>query len=500
MNKNYNHLCAQEARLYRLNHLQEISSWDQATLMSKKGGRSRAEALAELSGIIHDINSNPKVEDWLKKASKEKLDFVQECNLREMKRKWKRKKAVPTALVMKKRIAASLCENEWRVQRPANDWNNFLRNFKPLVELCLEEADYLSDALSISPYEALMDGYEPGLTEKKIDEVFGDLKTWLPTLIKKVVKKQRKEFVLDLEGPFPTKKQKSLCLEIMALLGFDFASGRLDISTHPFCGGVPDDVRITTRFDKNSLLEPLFGTIHETGHARYEQNLPKEFINMPVGQSRSMSIHESQSLFFEMQLGCHPLFLKKISELIVKTFGYQDAFSHDNLAKLVSRVKPSMIRVDADEVTYPAHILIRYEIERMLIKKEMIPEDIPSMWDEKMNFFLGINSEGNFKDGVLQDIHWPEGLFGYFPCYTLGAMYAAQWYKILETKFGKDSIDRQVYEGNFENIFTWLRGNIWHLGSIYETAELTKRASGGEDLNTSHYKKHLESRYLYSNL
>jgi carboxypeptidase Taq len=288
-------------------------------------------------------------------------------------------------------------------------------------------------------------------------------------------------------------QQRALCEAVMKLLGFDFAGGRLDVSTHPFCGGVPEDVRMTTRFREDEFLGSLMGTVHETGHGRYEQNLPRELLGQPVAEARSMALHESQSLSFEMQLGSHPGFIQHLAPLVVQAFGEQPAFAPANLAKLLTRVKPGFIRVDADEVTYPAHIILRYEIEKLLIEGEIEIEDVPALWDARMHELLGLDTRGNFKDGPMQDVHWPEALFGYFPCYSLGAMYAAQWFAAMRRAM--PDLDARIVRGELGAVFDWLRENIWSQASRWTTDELARRASS-EPLNPAHFKAHLERRYL----
>jgi carboxypeptidase Taq len=287
--------------------------------------------------------------------------------------------------------------------------------------------------------------------------------------------------------------QRALCDRVMRLLGFDFEAGRLDVSTHPFCGGVPEDVRMTTRFAEHEFLGSLMGTVHETGHGRYEQNRPRDLLGQPVSLARSMAIHESQSLSFEMQLGSHPGFVALLAPMIREAFGDQPAFAPDNLQRLLTRVRPGLIRVDADEVTYPAHIILRYEIERPLIEGEIEPEDVPALWDGKMQELLGLDTRGNYKDGPLQDVHWPEGLFGYFPCYSLGAMYAAQWFAAMRRQM--PDLDARIARGELSAVFDWLRDHIWIQASRWTTDELALRASG-EALNPAHFRAHLQARYL----
>jgi len=294
-------------------------------------------------------------------------------------------------------------------------------------------------------------------------------------------------------GPFPEAAQRALNREVMALLGFDFEAGRLDESAHPFSGGVPEDVRLTTRYSEDDFARSLLGTIHETGHARYEQNLPRDWLGQPLGTARSYGIHESQSLSCEMQLARSRPFVGLLVPLLKKHFGDQPAFDADNIYRLWTRVKPGFIRVDADEVTYPAHVILRYEIERPLIEGEIEPEDIPALWAEKMQALLGLDTTGNHKDGCLQDVHWTEGAFGYFPSYTLGAMYAAQWFAVIRR--ATPDLDARIAAGELAPVFDWQREFIWSQGCRWTTPELVQRASG-EALNPAHFQAHLRRRYL----
>jgi carboxypeptidase Taq len=279
----------------------------------------------------------------------------------------------------------------------------------------------------------------------------------------------------------------------MGLLGFDFEAGRLDISLHPFCGGVPQDVRVTTRYNTATFAPSLMGIIHETGHARYEQCLPRDTLYLPVGRARSMGIHESQSLSFEMQLARNPAFLQLIAPLVKKQLGDQAAFDAANLARMITRVHRGFIRVDADELTYPAHVILRFEIERALISGEIEAEDIPALWAAKMQDYLGVDVAGNYENGCMQDIHWPMGMFGYFPSYTLGAMYAAQYFATIRKL--RPDMDACIAGGDLSPVMNWLDANIWSQASRWFTDALVTRATG-EPLNAKHFRQHLETRYL----
>ena len=385
------------------------------------------------------------------------------------------------------------CEHAWQTQRPANDWAGFLENFREVLRLAREEAKYRADASGLAPYDALLDQYEPGMTSAELDRVFGALQTWLPDLVRRVTERQASARAEAPTGPFPKAAQRALSLEVMKLLGFDFDAGRLDESAHPFSGGVPEDTRLTTRYREDDFPQALMGTVHETGHGRYEQNLPRDWLRQPIALARSMAVHESQSLSFEMQLGRSRAFIDLLAPRLVAAFGAAAAFDAGNLYRLMTRVKPGFIRVEADELTYPAHVILRYGIERPLIEGSIAAEDIPALWDVAMASLLGLDTRDNYRNGCMQDVHWGAGLFGYFPCYTLGAMYAAQWFAAIRRAM--PDLDTRIAGGDLAPVFDWLRDNIWLQASRWPTAELTRRASG-EALEPSHFRRHLESRYL----
>lgn len=298
-----------------------------------------------------------------------------------------------------------------------------------------------------------------------------------------------------LKGEFPVERQRELGLEIMKTLGFDFDHGRLDVSHHPFCGGVPDDVRITTRYQTSTFVTSLMGVVHETGHAMYEQGLPVDWRSQPVGRALSAGTHESQSLLMEMQAGRTKEFLEYLAPVAREMFGADDmnpAWSVDNLHKLYTRVQPGFIRVDADEVTYPLHIILRYEIEKQLIEGKLEVQHIPEIWDEKMQQYLNLSTKGNYADGCLQDVHWSAGLFGYFPTYTLGAMTAAQLFSSARDQVPE--LLNEIGSGNFAPLLAWLRENIHAKGKFLNFNELMSAATGCE-LDVDYFKSHLKNRY-----
>lgn len=493
----YDALVRRSRQIYHLSHLQHLGRWDQSTYMPEHGNEARGASLAELGAVIHELRTQEGWVEELARAEQEPLSEWQRANWRELSRQWRLANALPAELVERRQLVTMRCEHAWRRQRPANDWAGFLPAFREVLAVAREEAAVLAPLLEVSPYEALMDAFEPGMRCATVDRVFADLRGWLPDLVEKALvyqgRRDAAQAMVMPQGPFAEPDQRALCESAMRLLGFDFDAGRLDVSAHPFCGGVPEDVRMTTRFSSDDFLGSLLGTIHETGHGRYEQSLPREHLGQPVAEARSMAVHESQSLSFEMQLARHPAFASVLSPLVRHHLGEQAAFAPANLHRLMTRVEKGLIRVDADEVTYPAHILLRYGIERPLIDGEIEPEDIPALWDEGMSELLGLDTRGNFKDGPLQDVHWPAGLFGYFPSYTLGAMLAAQWFAAL-SRDRPDWPDRLV-QGDLSPVFEFLRERVWAQASRWTTEELIVRGTG-EPLNPEHFRRHLERRYL----
>jgi carboxypeptidase Taq len=362
-----------------------------------------------------------------------------------------------------------------------------------ILRLTREVAEVKSQALGVLPYDALLDQYEPDGRSAAIDTIFDDLESFLPGFLTQAVARQRPAPARP-SGPFPADRQKALGLRMMETLGFDFDHGRLDVSHHPFCGGTGDDVRVTTRYDETDFVKSLMGVLHETGHALYERGLPVEWRCQPVGRARSMSLHESQSLLMEMQACRSREFLSFAAPLMAEAFAASGRAGWDaeTLYAINVRVDPGFIRVDADEVTYPAHVILRYRLEKQLIAGEMEAADLPTAWNSGMRDLLGLVPPDD-RFGCLQDIHWYDGAFGYFPTYTLGAMTAAQLFDAA-VKAVPD-VRSRVGEGDFRPLLAWLRKNIHGQGSLLATDDLLTKATG-RPLDTSVFKHHLMQRYL----
>jgi carboxypeptidase Taq len=487
-----------EARFGRLGAVGEAISvlhWDGAAMMPDGGADARAEQLAALKLVCHEMLTDPALPDLFAAADEQNdLDHWQRGNLREMRRDWLHATALPPDLVEAFSKACSACDMTWRSARKANDFAAVLPLLREVLRLVQEVAAAKAARLGKTPYEALLDAYEPDGSTAEIDRLFDPLADILPGLIDGALARQAsRPTPIAPEGPFPIEAQRRAGLALMEKLGFDFAHGRLDISLHPFCGGTPDDVRITTRYDEADFGRALMGVLHETGHALYERGLPAAWRRQPVGASRGMSLHESQSLLIEMQVCRSRDFLEFAAPILRDVFGGQGpAWDADNLYRLNTRVARGLIRVDADEVTYPAHVILRYRLERALIAGDLDLAELPGAWAAGMKDLIGTVPPDD-RDGCLQDTHWYDGAFGYFPTYTMGAMTAAQLYDV--AKRADPGIEPGIAHGDFAPLLAWLRPNVHNKASLYSTREIITQATG-RPLDAGVYEGHLRRRYL----
>ena len=470
--------------------------WDWATMMPPGGAEARAAQLAELALVRHEALTHATVAGLLDRAEAEDdtLDEWQRANLVAMRRRWREATALPADLVRALSEAASRCEMVWREARPASDFAAFALAFAPLLDLVREKAAALGGALGCAPYDALIDTHEPGLRTAVIDPLFDDLAGFLPAFLGEAREKQASAGALPPPVPAPVAAQEALARRLMGALGFDFERGRLDTSLHPFCGGSVGDVRITTRYDEADILSGLMGVLHETGHALYEAGLPEDWRYQPAGQAAGMALHESQSLLIEMQACRSRPFMRFLAPLMREQLGdgAADGADAESLHRRAIHVEPGYIRVDADEVTYPAHVMLRYRLERALIANDLAVDEIPGAWAEIHEALLGIRPESH-AEGCLQDIHWSLGELGYFPSYTVGALMAAQLFDAA----ARDEPDLwpAIERGDFSPLLAWLRERVHRFGSLHEGRALLERATGAP-LGTAVFKAHLQRRYL----
>lgn len=472
-----------------------VLHWDMSTMMPEGGAEARGEQLALLKTLAHEAVTQPEIPDLLEQAESEASDPWEVANLREMRRDWVHAAAVPTDLVEAIARAESTCEMAWRQARTNADFAQVKPHLATLLGLVRQSGQAKAEKLGVSVYDALLDQYEPDGRSAEIDAVFADMEAFLPDFLARALEAQARHPQPRLPaGPFPAETQRAVGVEFMKALGFDFAHGRLDVTFHPFCGGYPEDVRITTRYDEADFTSALMGVLHETGHAQYDRGLPGgRWRHQPVGRARGMQIHESQSLLMEMQACRSPEFARWSAPVLKAAFaGDGPEWDAQNLYRLGIRVKPDFIRVDADEVTYPAHVIIRYHLEKDLIEGRLDLSDLPAAWNAGYRRLLGITPPDD-RLGCLQDIHWFCGSWGYFPTYTLGAMTAAQLFDA--AKKADAAILPGIGQGDFAPLLAWLRANVHGKASSLSTRELLVQSSG-RPLDTAVFKTHLETRYL----
>jgi len=482
-----------------LAHAQAMLGWDEAVMMPVGGGARRGDVLATLAGLAHRQLTSPETAELIASAAAEgDLDDWQRANLREMQRSHVCAAALPATLVVERSRQSTRCEQIWRVARAANDWRAIEAPLAELVRLTREVALGLGAAMNLAPYDALIDQYQPGMDQAQIDPIFAELRDFLPSMVERVI--ARRPRPLPIDGPIPRSRQEALARALMERVGFNFTHGRLDTSHHPFCGGDPDDTRITTRYDENDFLSSLMAVLHETGHALYEQGLPRKWRGLPVGQAAGMAVHESQSLLMEMQV-CRsreflgfaaPLVRRHLADSVSATPPDTHAWNADNLFLANTQVQRGLIRVDADELTYPLHVILRYELERALIAGDLEVADVPGAWDEKMRHYLGRSTQDDHRDGCMQDVHWYAGLFGYFPSYTLGAVIAAQLFAAVRQH--EPETMARIASGDFAPLLAWLRLNVHGRGRLVTTNQLLLEATGST-LNTRAFRAHLAARY-----
>ncbi len=495
-NSAYRSLEQRFTRISSLDGTLSMLDWDQATMMPEGGADARADQLATLKLIRHETLCSPEIASLLAEAEdndSSQLDGWQQTNLARMRRSWRHATALPADLVDALSRAACECEITWRSARENNDFKALAPGLDVLLQLSREAASAKAAIMGCTPYDALLDQFDSGISAVAIDKLFAELEDFLPDFLPQVLERQRSlPTIIDPSGPFPVASQRSIAVALMRDMGFDFEHGRLDVSHHPFSGGVPEDARITTRYSETEFLQGLMAVLHETGHALYERGLPKAWRSQPVGRARGMIAHESQSLIIEMQACRSQEFTRYLAPKLAMTFGDQAAWSPDNLLRMFQHVEADLIRVHANEVTYPLHVMLRYRLERAMIGGDLQIRDLPGAWNDGMRDLLGITPP-NDSDGCMQDVHWAAGLFGYFPTYTLGALAAAQFFDAARKDMTE--ILPELSKGNFYPLMGWLNDNVHQWGSRYSSDELLQRATG-TPLGTAAFKAHLRARYL----
>lgn len=465
--------------------------WDLRTGAPKKGIEQRSEVIGMLSSEVFKMSVSEEMAAYIANLTRKNISEISQKALEECKKNYERNKKIPAEEYKEYVILQSKAESVWEEAKANSDFAMFRPYLEKLVEMTKRFIDYWG--YKGNKYDTLLDIYEPGITVDILDQIFNELRNKLVPLVLQVadsVNKPRSEFLFKT---FTKEKQRQFSLNILKQMGFNFEAGRLDETVHPFATGLnPGDVRVTTRYDEQDFRTAVFGTIHEGGHAIYEQNISTNLIGTPLCSGTSMGIHESQSLFFENFVGRNYSFWQHNYDLL-KTYssGQFDQISLDDFYRAINESKASLIRIEADELTYPLHIIIRYEIEKRLFNDEIEVKDLPDTWNAMYEKYLGIRPE-NDAEGVLQDVHWAGGSFGYFPSYALGYMYAAQFKnKMLEEL---PNYDLLLEKGNLLPIKQWLNKNIHQYGKMKKPLEILQDVTG-EGLNAQYLIDYLTEKY-----
>lgn len=495
------HGISREARV--LEGISSLLDWDQETYMPSDGAGIRSEQLKTLAGIIHKKRTGRPFSAALSKLIDIKtgnlhahhLNEAQNAALKEWRRDYLIQKALPNKFVEKFASLTSQSINVWHHAKQQDAFKQFAPFLEQLIVMSRQKADYLG--YKEHPYDALLDHYEPHTTTKEVTILFEHLRKSVTALLKKIMAGKQIDDSF-LHGNFSHEKQIEFVKLLMKAMNYDLVKGRLDLSEHPFSSAChPTDSRITTRIHKTSLMNSLMAVMHETGHALYEMGLPTDHYGSPLGDAISMGMHESQSRWWETRIGQSKPFWTYFFPLLQKEFkGQLDHVSLDSFYKAINKVTPSLTRVEADEVTYSLHVILRFELERSLIEGSLAVRDIPEAWNAKMHELLGVTPKNN-AEGCLQDIHWSMGAFGYFPAYTLGNLYTAHFFTGFERDFPKWK--EKVAQGDLSFINQWLSREIHQHGRRYTSRELLQKVNG-KPFSADAYTKYLTHKYteLYS--
>lgn len=477
--KAWNDLREFARRTATLASVEELLGWDERTMLPESGNEHRAEQMAMLSGLVHERHCDPRIDEWLGQLEAGPLaadaDSESAATLRELRRDYDRDRKLPQSLVEELTRATVAGQHAWVVAREASDFAAFRPHLERIVELKRQVAEAIGYEENI--YDALLDDYEPGQRVSRLAPRLGALRGELATLIRQIVDSGRQAPRDILRGSFPTDAQAEFGRAVAARIGFDFHAGRLDVTAHPFCAGIgPGDCRLTTRYDERFFPSAFFGTLHEAGHGMYEQGLPSAQFGLPLGEAVSLGVHESQSRMWENFVGRSRAFWEHFFPVAQQRFpAALGGVSLEAFYFAVNDVQPSLVRVEADEATYNLHILVRFELETALIAGDLPVADLPAAWNEKYEESLGVRPPDDAQ-GVLQDIHWSAGLFGYFPTYTLGNLYAAQLFEAAARDIGP--LEPLLRAGEFGPLLDWLRRHVHTHGKRYPAETLIERATG----------------------
>ncbi|MDB5478460.1 MAG: peptidase [Alphaproteobacteria bacterium] len=493
MSDAYQQLKERQMVLHHLGNGARVLGWDMEVMMPPKAAAERGETMATLSALMHEKATEPAIAELISQAEELDLPEMDKRNLGMIRENYLLASHIPEKLVYALEEATDKTVTIWKDAKPKNDWQAVLPALQELFSLIREQAQIKAEILNRTIYDAQLYGSARGNSQAVIDPLFAMLKENLPPLVQEITEKQRGEGGNDKKIRLSVGAQKKIARRLVQKLGYRFTSGRLDVAAHPFSSSSREDGRITTRYSKETPFTSLYGAMHETGHALYTKKLPLEWEGQPIGGESDMSLHESQSLIMEKQAGLSDGFIHYLHGLVVQ----QDAefsirTSTEEMKRNLRQIKPGFIRVDADEATYPLHVVLRYEMEKKLFSGEITVADIPQVWNDGFKELLGLEVKEH-RLGCMQDIHWFWGLFGYFPTYTQGALYAAQLYAAM--KRDMPDIEDDLGMGKFKRFNRWLNDNIHRHGQAFDAPELIARATG-ENPDARFFLQHLRKRYL----
>jgi carboxypeptidase Taq len=474
----YASLCGHARETAKLASIAGLLEWDERTKMPPAGGEYRAEQIAYLAGEIHKRQTAPQLGEWLAQLADSSLAADRHSEIgtviRQLRRQYDKKTRLPQKLVEELSRTAVLGQQMWSEARKADDFSRFQPILEKTLDLKRQEAAALG--YEETPYDALLDDYEPEARTSEVRNTLAALRDALTPLVEQIVGSGRRPDGAILKREFPIAAQEAFGQQAAAAIGFDFNAGRLDVTDHPFCGSAgPRDIRLTTRYNQHDFGDAFFSILHEAGHGLYEQGLPAEHFGLPTGETVSLGIHESQSRMWENQVGRSRAFWEFMFPKAKQAFPSLGDVPLESFYAAINEVQPSLIRVDADEVTYNLHILIRFELELAMIEDQLQAADLPAAWREKYQHYLGITPP-NDADGALQDVHWSAGLFGYFPTYSLGNLYAGQFFEKANADLG--DLPAHFRRGEFQPLLHWLRQNIHRHGQRWSATELAMNVTG----------------------
>ncbi|MBI3509118.1 MAG: carboxypeptidase M32 [Bacteroidetes bacterium] len=478
-------------RIADLGYTTAVLGWDQETYMPEGSAATRAQQLSTLAGIVHEMVTSEELGKLLEGLNAGNgLDETQSANVKQTLKDYRKAKKYTREFVEEMSRTVSESFSAWQIAKSKSDFSVFAPQLKKLIALKRKECELLG--YKEHPYDALLDNHEPGLTTKDVEKLFEDVRKELVPFVKKITEKKIHSNEI-LHRHFPKDQQWDFSIHLLKQMGFDFNTGRQDLSVHPFTTSFGSlDVRVTTRVDENNIADCITGTIHEGGHALYEQGLPTSEYGLPSAEAVSLGIHESQSRLWENNVGRSLIFWKGQFPEMKNHFPEQLKNSKaEDIFAAINVVQPSLIRINADELTYHFHVMIRFEVEKALFENKLQPEEIPAYWNARYKDYLGIDVPDD-AHGCLQDVHWSHGSFGYFPTYSLGSFYAAQFFA--HAKKNIPSLEKEIESGNFSSLLKWLRENIHQYGKRYRAGELCTRVTG-EPLNFSYFMNYAKEKY-----